>query len=66
MGSRPHLVIFDPDRAQKRESVCRRFGFQSRKRPGGGRWWQLPETELAAFRQAIEAITGEKIRFPKR
>ena len=56
-----HLVVYD---APGRETIVRAFGFKPMRRPTGGLWWKLPENELASFRKAVEAITGERIGFP--
>ena len=59
LGKDPHLIIFD---GEDRERHCTRFGCKLHVRDGR-RWWRLPESGLADFRQAIEAITGEEMRF---
>lgn len=56
-----HLVVYD---APGRETILREYGFAPIARPTGGRWWKLPENELASFRKALECITGERIWFP--
>ena len=56
-----HLVVYD---VPGREIIVRAFGFKPVRRPTGGFWWKLPENELASFRKAVEAITGERIWFP--
>ena len=63
MGDGPHFAVLDPDRDPERAAICKRFGLEERRREGGGRWWRLPESESVTFRRAIEAITGEEMRF---
>ena len=55
------IVVGSFARVANRAAVLERHGFKPMRHGSGYRWWRLPESELAAFRAAVEEILGERI-----